>query len=315
MHRSMLHLGALALSIALALYAVPSHAQSSVTYVSSTGADTNDCATGTTACATFTRAIAQTTAGGTVKILSPGSFGSPTITKSISIVGDSPATGIIRSTLTVTVATNDVVSIRGVLIDPPLTTHNGIIFNGVGTLNVENCVIHTANSAIMFIPSGVAALNVSDCTIAQSRGSAIIISSFGNGSGKIMIDGVRIKNSGASGIEITGTATTGAFTVAISNSVISGNFSRGIAVSKPHEAVGRINVTLDRTTLAHNDFGAQVRGANAIMRIANSTVTGNRIGLNIDPCGGAIYTYPPNTVMGNTNDPTDGDPIFARPIC
>jgi hypothetical protein len=41
-------------------------------------------------CLTFAAALAQTAAGGEIDVLDPGDFGPVTITKSVSIYGDTP---------------------------------------------------------------------------------------------------------------------------------------------------------------------------------------------------------------------------------
>src|SRR4029077_12685850 len=57
------------------------------TWVGGTGTDSGACPI-TAPCKTFQYAFTQTLAGGTINVLSPGSFGPLDITKSVSIVAD-----------------------------------------------------------------------------------------------------------------------------------------------------------------------------------------------------------------------------------
>src|SRR4051812_48037265 len=60
-------------------------AQTTITYVSSAGDDTKDCATPGTACRTFAGAQVKVFEGGMIACIDAGFFGSATITKSVTI--------------------------------------------------------------------------------------------------------------------------------------------------------------------------------------------------------------------------------------
>src|ERR1041384_8226160 len=68
----------------LGLSALPASAQSTRTWVSEVGSDSNPCSR-TAPCATFSGAISKTAAGGEIDCLDPGGFGAVTITKAITI--------------------------------------------------------------------------------------------------------------------------------------------------------------------------------------------------------------------------------------
>src|SRR5215470_11122557 len=102
------------------LNATPANAQATRTWVSGVGDDVNPCSR-TAPCKTFAGAISKTAAGGEISVLDPGGFGAITITKSISITNDRTGeAGILASgtnAITVQAGPNDVVQIRGIIID------------------------------------------------------------------------------------------------------------------------------------------------------------------------------------------------------
>jgi Right handed beta helix region len=106
------------------------------------------------------------------------------------------------------------------------------------------------------------------------------------------------------GIEIAATATTQVF---ISNCAITKN-SGGVLV-KPNG--GAAQVFLDRVQVAGNTgSGIRAEGASAVVRLNNSVVFGN--GMGLDPAsGGAILSFGTNAIAGNA---TDGSPTGSLPL-
>src|ERR1700684_1759263 len=74
----------------------PAHAQATRTWISGVGDDANPCSR-TAPCKTFAGAISKTAAGGEIDVLDPGGFGTVTITKAITIDGNTGAIGSIIS--------------------------------------------------------------------------------------------------------------------------------------------------------------------------------------------------------------------------
>src|ERR1700730_14832883 len=75
------------------------------TYVSGQGSDTNGC-TVTTPCKTLKAALALTTAGGEIFVLNSADYGPATITKSVSIVSEGAAGGMLATNGTVAITIN-----------------------------------------------------------------------------------------------------------------------------------------------------------------------------------------------------------------
>src|ERR1700760_4033251 len=130
------------LTLSLMLFATPSHAQASRTWVSGTGDDANPCSR-TAPCKTFAGAISKTAAGGEISVIDPGGFGAVTITKSITINGDGTTAGILAATVNgiiVNAGDNDVVTIRSISINGTSGANiglNGIRYLAGRTLRVE----------------------------------------------------------------------------------------------------------------------------------------------------------------------------------
>jgi hypothetical protein len=128
------------------------------------GDDVNPCSR-TAPCKTFAGAISKTAAGGEISVLDPGGFGAVTITKSISIVAEG-VEGSILSTQTngiiVNAGPNDIVSLRGILIEGATSGLSGIRFLAGRLLHIENCMIRGFRGAS-------AGYGISMATSTQSR--------------------------------------------------------------------------------------------------------------------------------------------------
>src|SRR4051794_7035359 len=122
----------LSLSAVAALLCLSSvaQAQATRTWVSGVGDDANPCSR-TAPCKTFAGAISKTAAGGEISVLDPGGFGGVTITKSISIVAEGGEGGILAAGtfgVTVNAGVNDVVNLRGLIIEGAGTGLIGVRF-------------------------------------------------------------------------------------------------------------------------------------------------------------------------------------------
>src|SRR5262249_1158050 len=154
----------------LVLLQTPAQAINFRSYVSNTGNNQDDCLVVATACASFSRALDQTAAGGEISVLNAGEYGSVTspvsITKSISITNDGAGevaavtlgagfgSGIV---FFIQAGAGDVVSLRGIVIDGLGDGVKGIYATQVSALHIQNCVIknfqHTDAWGIDFVLS------------------------------------------------------------------------------------------------------------------------------------------------------------------
>lgn len=305
-------LGAIALPL---IFALPSAAQATRTYVSGVGDDANPCSR-TAPCKTFAGAISKTAAGGEIDVLDPGGFGGVTITKAITIASEGAGEGGIlvsgSNGINVSAGVHDTIILRGLQIDGGSAGNSptGVKFNTGGVLSIQNCTIRnfTANSAttgvgygIYFAPSGASSLFVADTVITTNgpigltTGGGILIEPTGTGSAKASLVRVSTVNNNL-GVRADGTGSTGGITVTVTDSVAASNAYAGYTAFTP---AGGATVTMEimNSTSADNGTGINSHGAGATLRIGYSTVTGNATGVVIN--GGAMSSLGNNLINDN----------------
>ena len=266
------------------------------TWVSGSGVDTGTC-TIAAPCKTFAFALTRTTAGGTINVLAPGNFGPVTINKAVNIVADSvealiTTAGADGAAIKIQAPSSAVVSLRGLTIES--FAGRGVDFIAGAALYVDKCAFHKLNTGIVFEPNaGVPKLYVADTVITDSVSNGIFITSASGGSIRAVIDGVEVKNGGGPGLNFM-PFTMGTFTATVSRSTVSGFTNSGI--SAQIGGGGFATVMLDRTTITNNGIGVSTSGP--VMRIGDSTVTGNTTGLQASG-GGGFGTYGTNQIDGN----------------
>ena len=248
----------------------------------------------------------QTNNNGSINVLSSGNFGPVTITKPISIVADGVEAVINTAAggagIIVQAGANAIVSLRGLTIDMRGTDNDGISFVSGAALHVHNSVIRRATRGISFAPaSGVKELTVADSVIADTSSRGIEVNPSGSGGAKVVLDRVRVENSGSVGIAFVGNFTTGSITATVRDSVSAGHVNASIFVLEFGAGGGTTEVMVDRTASVNNGNGILASGAGATIRIGDSTVSGNATGL-APAGGGVIESYGTNKVNGNGND-------------
>ncbi|WP_157158809.1 hypothetical protein [Bradyrhizobium genomosp. III] len=284
--------------------------------MSGIGDDANPCSR-TAPCKTFAGAISKTAAGGEISVLDPGGFGAVTITKSISITNDGAGeAGILASGtngVIVNAGANDLVSLRGLVIDGAGTGLNGIRFlAGVG-LNVQNCVIKNfsgAGNGIQFTPSGTSRLSVSDTVISGngigSTGGGVFVGAQNAGANVIRasLNRVQLQTNGF-GIKVEGGGGTGAVYMTVRDTMVSASSGNGLWATAPQGAsISRIMV--DRTSFVNNaGTGILSDGVPSAVLVNNSVVTGNATGISFVN-GGSLSSYKTNAILFNIG--SDGVP-------
>src|SRR2546427_3764029 len=143
-------INALAIAIFALAFASMTQAQATRTWVSGVGDDANPCSR-TAPCKTFAGAISKTAVDGEIDALDSGGFGAVTITKAITIDGDSNLAGILASLTTgviINIQANsgsNTVELRNLSINGAGNGINGIRVVGPGVAGlavfVEKCVI------------------------------------------------------------------------------------------------------------------------------------------------------------------------------
>lgn len=305
-------------SLFLTLSAVAS-AQATRTWISGVGDDVNPCSR-TAPCKTFAGAISKTATGGEIDVLDPGGFGTVSITKSITLDGNSGAIGSILASGINGVTINGagvVVTLRNLTINgagSPIGTNGVYLVNAAG-LHLENVVIQNfSQTGITIGSSNAVAVTLDNVLVRDVTGPALAAT----GASSSAVATVNIKNSSfsnsssgviigqnAKGMVMNSSASTntgagysvnanGILTVADSSSSL--NVGAGFALNS---SAGNPTLTLVRATAASNTAaGVVVTGAGtAVIRSTSSALLGNGGGIT---GAGTTYlgTYGDNEITG-----------------
>lgn len=296
------------------------HAQATRTWVSGVGDDVNPCSR-TAPCKTFAGAISKTATGGTINCLDPGGFGGVTIVKSVTIDCASTTAGVLVSATNAIVvntpSANDVVTLRGLIVDGLGTGLSGIKFIGSGKLHVENCRIYGFRSSpgrgIDFVPNSTSTseLYVTDSVIADNgnvgvpASGGVVIRPSNTGGVNAVLRRVSLYNNQA-GFVADGSAGTGGARAQIADSTATGSTAFGLNTFMIAGS-GGVSVVAERTVLSGNgQHGALADGPFSQILLSNSVIVANNPGV-AGVNGGAIFTYGNNAI--NANFGSDGTPI------
>ena len=311
--RKLMLLCACLCAVAFAVAAGPAQATNPRSWVSNSGSDSNTC-TLASPCATFARAITETTAGGEVDCLTPGDFGSGfSITSSLTIdCGAGQVGAITGGGMSISAGSTGMVIIRNVTINGfanafPGTV--GILVTSVGKLVIEHCNIigfpTSPGLGIEFTPQNSALLNVSDTTIdnngSAGQGGGIEVAPQNGAIASVVLDGVKMRGN-VYGMGLT--AANGTIATVLRRSVIAGSAVSGIVVvGGPTGAF----LTIEESSIVNNGrYGVQSAGSAVSVQIGGSTITGNMTGVS----GTGLVSFKNNQIGDNA---TDGTPITAFP--
>lgn len=277
------------------------------TWVSGTGDDAAAC-TRVAPCKTFAAAIAQTIAGGEIAVIDAGGFGAVTITKSITISARGAFAGVLSNgvnTITVNAGPTDVIYLRGIDLNGAGdgTGTSGISFVAGGALHVEDSNIYGfSGQGIDFAPSGKGELYVSNSSMRNNVGGGIYVHPAPGGSARGTIANVTLSGNGR-GVRVEDGSV-----ILVKNSLAAGGDMAGFnVVSTTFPAM----LTIESSTSTNNQSGVRASGANAFLRLNNTTVIGNTgVGLSVAG-GGSIISFGNNRVSGNGGG--NGAPTSSEP--
>jgi hypothetical protein len=247
------------------------------TYVSGTGSDGNAC-TASGPCKTFAAALALTVAGGEIFVLNSANYGAVTINKAVTITSEGAMAGVLATGgvgITINAGAGDVVNLRGLDLDGGNCGTIGIQFISGQSLNIQKSAVRNfANSGISFAPSaGTSALFVSDTVLTNNGRNGILVAPTGSGAVKGALNRVVAAANGLAangvGIFAYGAGSTGAVTVTLTDTVLNNNSYGAGAVPGA--------LMIRNSTLSNNGVGVQA-DQGAIVRVGQSTVTGNAVG-------------------------------------
>lgn len=306
----------LVLIAVLCLAVAPAQAQLARTFVSAaTGNDANDC-NRLTPCRTFQRAHDQTLALGEITVLDAGGYGAVTITKGISIINDGVGeAGVLVSGgangITIAATPTDSISLRGLTLKGiGFGGGGGILFNTGGSLTVENCAIRTmlgggSQTGIQFRPNASSRLDVSN-TVLTDDVDGITVNPTGSGTVSVVLSRVEVYN-GTDAISFNGSNSTGIVRGTVADSVAAGQAGfaiEAISTSAP------TSILLTRSVVSDGaGTGVLAQFAKAIVRIGQSTITGNTNSWNA-AANGIVESYGDNNIDGN-GDNNPAPPTIA----
>ncbi len=276
------------------------------TWVSAAGDDTNPCSR-TSPCKTFAGALAKTYAGGEIVPLDSGGFGAVTIDRSITINARGVLAGALSNgatTITVDAGPSDVVYLRGLDLNGVGDNGaNGIVFHSGGALHVEDTSIYGfSGHAIDFAPTGNSELYVNNTSLRNNAVGGIWVHADPSGTARGTVSNVQMAGNGR-GLRVEDGSV-----VLVKNSLATGSDTAGFnVVSTLRPAM----LTLEGTTSTTNQSGVRASGAQAFLRLNNTTVVGNAgVGLS-SATGGNIISFGNNRVSGNAGG--NGAPTSTEP--
>jgi hypothetical protein len=283
----------LAVGAFAAIAAFSVSAQATRTWVSGVGDDANPCSR-TAPCKTFAGAISKTAAAGEISVLDPGGYGPVTITKAMTIDGS----GTLASTsntgsngIVINAGTSDHVVLRSLSINGSSGGLNGVRVLQAASVTLENVTIEGQSlHGIEFVPSNAGArLILRNVTIREASGAATT----------------------TAGVAVSSTET--GISVFFENVSIS-SYPIGINVGE------NATVHIDRSNIINNGIGIKAAVATALVRVSDSTITGNTTGLSyatmLPPPApdtpGQIISYNNNRLRGNTTDGAPTSAVYTR---
>jgi hypothetical protein len=282
--------------------------------VSGVGDDVNPCSR-TAPCKTFAGAISKTAAKGQINVLDPGAFGAVTITKSITIDASGAFAGVLStlgsSAIIVNALSTDIVTLRGLTIDGAGSGASGIRVLLAKEVHVENCTIQNFVNRGIVVENTSANVNlyVRDTVIKNQIGSAtpagnsgaILLRPTSTGTASALIESSHLdQNTFGLRVEANSRAT-------MNDSTANNNSTFGVHAITTTTAA---SIILERVVLSNNTTGMQAEGSgNASVRLSNTLVTQNSVGLSA-VTGGQIISCVNNSVAGNN---TNGAPTSTTP--
>jgi len=246
-------------------------------WVSATGIDAGDCAINAP-CRSLRYALAQTSPGGTITILTSGRYGPVRITKSVHIMAEGveaviAGLGNCGAAVCIEAGPNDVISLRGLTIQVPLPHQAGsagIKFATGAGLHLDKCVIGGFPTFGILLESNPAShLHVFDSKL---TGAGIAVRVFAPvGPVRVVFD--RIETHDGNQAFQFGAAGTGSVQAAIRDSLMASHW--GYSILLAGSSTAPVNVMLDRSVVANAQVGLEVSSPGGTIRVGDSVFSGH----------------------------------------
>jgi hypothetical protein len=282
------------------------------TWVSAVSGNDNNPCTVTSPCLTFAAALAKTTAGGEIDVLTLGDYGPVTITKAISIYDDGVGTAGALTTsgtsgITINAGSGDAVNLRGLSFNGLTASGaSGVVFNSGAQLHIEKCAFEGfANAGITFAPASgsaaTAAMVVEDATLIGNT-LGMSIKPTGGIAANVSLLRIRLDKNISGGLNVDGTGGGAAINAALADSSASLNSGNGItAIGGPNGVTLNVSNVVAASNGAVGIQSSQSDGGTATVTVGKSTVYGNAVGVqSVD--GGALLSYANTQLTGNASN-------------
>jgi hypothetical protein len=280
----------LAGTLAVSLFAAPALAANALTFIDpASGDDGDDGATLLTPVKTLASALAKTNPGGEIFCVRPGSVGSATVTRGVSIHSpeglckiQGPGVGSPPSQLVVNTPSGEATYLDRLFIDGGFNTR-GITVRRGDFFGVDFSVQNTGpNTALVVNPTtGQVKVTLVDARFSNNGtnviGGGVLVRPTGSGSVDLTISDSTFHDN-ARGVSIDLNSTTGGADVSIDNTILSG--SPVSAVFGANTTGGLLNLSVINNVIAHNATGIVLSGAQTRLNAARNTFASNAVARN-----------------------------------
>ncbi len=212
-------------------------------------------------------------------------------------------------TINTTTDPNAVVVLRGLIIDggpPGSNSLQGVRIVEAAKVVIENVRIFnfsgTPGRGITMDGSAVdTQLTVINSTIDNNSGGGILISPGGNHTASVDLENVRLLNNGSAGFAMTTAAGSSALMARVTNSTIAGGNTTGTSGIIAKATTGAATIVVKSSSISGNPlYGINSNGAGATVRVGDTAISGNGTALNSAGTG-KVETFGDNDVTSNTN--------------
>jgi len=293
----------IALASAAVLFCTASISATTIahTWVSGSGNDSNTC-TFASPCATFTGALAKTTAGGMITAKDAGDFGAVSIAQSVTIDGNNLGSITYTSGNGISISASANVIVQNLTINGLGTASEGINVASGGTVIVDNCRIMNITAMGIYF-AGAGNMTVENSRIESLIGSSVTgIYNLANAAQNVVVRNTIIDASpgsaGNSGFIVNQGA--GPVKTSLQNVTIMGA-GNGYAV-----ATGTGVTEITGSVLTQSGYGVYANYG-ATISVASSLITANTTGVHSDT--GSKIRLDNNDIYDNTTAIDNGGGI------
>jgi Right handed beta helix region len=294
-------LNLLGLLLALPFLSLAARAQAFVS--ARNGVDTGTCPV-TAPCRSITWSLSQAVEGGMVNVIDSGLYEPFVVNKSVTVQAAPGVVAVItRNTagpgISIETENSEYVTIRGLTLNLPDNLFSpgggagstGLSVTGGGTVAIERCIVRGFTTGIEVKMIGLIFIRET-----QVSGGTTGISLNANYlSLKASLERCATFRNTSAGLNVT-TSPSAIFRLTAVESQFSGT-NTGVRVAP--DASGTADVNFENCTMAINRFGLSVEGAGATVRVSDSTITDNGVGVTT-ASGATLLSRGNNTVEGNS---------------